>query len=206
MTTLSCRIFLWLSFLPFYLFLTILTLLFSVQVSWVGPDHSHDNRNVNLLTVGTDTYTPDRRFRGLHVSTSPEWTLQIKGRFIYNTGILFAIWVDGVDARRIAKQSYQKYLGYFFVAYVRTTTIFSNWQLKAYFEDEENDFNWAFVSPVCPATTLEDAGNYECQLSSTPLRTHVIRLHIIGKSHFASNNPSLYSTHILKLDIDSVLA
>nr|CAH0108953.1 unnamed protein product [Daphnia galeata] len=89
-------------------------------VSWVGPDHSHDNRNVNLLTVGTDTYTPDRRFRGLHVSTSPEWTLQVK------------------------------------------------------------------------ATTLEDAGNYECQLSSTPLRTHVIRLHIIEPHIQILNGPEVY--------------
>ena len=37
------------------------------------------HRDINLLTVGTDTYTPDRRFRGLHVPNSPEWTLQIKG-------------------------------------------------------------------------------------------------------------------------------
>lgn len=44
------------------------------QVSWVR------HRDINLLTVGTDTYTPDRRFRGLHLPNSPEWTLQIKGK------------------------------------------------------------------------------------------------------------------------------
>lgn len=34
------------------------------------------------------------------------------------------------------------------------------------------------------ATTLDDAGDYECQLSSTPLRTHVVRLRIIGEFEF----------------------
>lgn len=103
-------------------------------VSWVGPDHPHDNRNVNLLTVGTDTYTPDRRFRGLHVSSSPEWTLQIK------------------------------------------------------------------------ATTLDDAGNYECQLSSTPLRTHVIRLHIIEPHIQILNGPEVYVHEGSMLNLTCVIS
>lgn len=44
------------------------------------------------------------------------------------------------------------------------------------------------------ATTLDDAGDYECQLSSTPLRTHVIRLRIIGKCTSSRFTPSVPSS------------
>lgn len=47
---------------------------------------------------------------------------------------------------------------------------------------------------LCTATTLDDAGNYECQLSSTPLRTHVIRLHIIGECHHIYVHTRVYSS------------
>lgn len=49
------------------------------------------------------------------------------------------------------------------------------------------DFDWRiYLDWNHAATTLDDAGHYECQLSSTPLKTHVIRLRIIGKDIFFS--------------------
>jgi len=97
-------------------------------VSWVR------HRDINLLTVGTDTYTPDRRFRGLHVPNSPEWTLQIK------------------------------------------------------------------------ASTLEDAGDYECQLSSTPLRTHVVRLRVIEPHIQILNGPEVYLHEGSTLNLTCVIS
>lgn len=97
-------------------------------VSWMR------HRDINLLTVGTETYTPDRRFRGLHVPNSPEWTLQIK------------------------------------------------------------------------ASTLEDAGDYQCQLSSTPLRTHVVRLRVIEPHIQILNGPEVYLHEGSTLNLTCVIS
>ena len=92
------------------------------------------HHDIHLLTVGTDTYTADPRFRGLHVANSADWTLQIKGK-----------------TQRAAKPPTGRDSLFFFIR-------------------------------IDAAATPNDAGDYECQLSSTPLRTHVVRLRVVGES------------------------
>lgn len=49
------------------------------------------------------------------------------------------------------------------------------------------------------ATTFDDAGVYECQLSSTPLKSHIIRLRVIGELNI-SNYQDQSDERIFSLD------
>ena len=51
-------------------------------VSWVR------HRGINLLTVGTTSYTSDSRFQSIHDVDSEEWILKVFRDFFYNFGLM----------------------------------------------------------------------------------------------------------------------
>ncbi|XP_023218620.1 uncharacterized protein LOC111620822 [Centruroides sculpturatus] len=138
-------------------------------VSWIR------RRDLHVLTVGRFTYTSDQRFQTIHLENSDDWTLQIKYPQKQDAGI-YECQVSTVPKMSIFITLNVSWIRRrdLHVLTVGRFTYTSDQRFQTIHLENSDDWTLQIKYPQ-----KQDAGIYECQVSTVPKMSIFITLNVV---------------------------